>query len=158
MEVRDELTMNDFLREVLGLTGTKFGCGAAQCLSCAVIVDDPDGTSYTSPTCIVPAVSFNGKTIRTVEGHAKDGELTALQKAFIEHFAFQCGYCTAGFLNEGQVLLERLATTAGAARAISRRRSPRRSTDIFVAAPATSNTTRRCATWFLPIPDRYLAE
>jgi aerobic-type carbon monoxide dehydrogenase small subunit (CoxS/CutS family) len=110
-EVRDELTMNDFLREHLGMTGTKFGCGAAQCLSCAVIVDNPDGTSHTSPTCIVSAVSFNGKAIRTVEGHAKDGELSALQKAFIEHFAFQCGYCTAGFLNEAQVLLERLTKT-----------------------------------------------
>src|SRR5204862_1593967 len=110
-EVRDELTMNDYLREYLGMTGTKFGCGAAQCLSCAVIVDNPDGTSYTSPTCVVSAASFNGKAIRTVEGHAKDGELTTLQKAFIAHFAFQCGYCTAGFLNEGQVLLERLAKT-----------------------------------------------
>ena len=108
-EVRDDLTMNDFLREYLGLTGTKFGCGAAQCLSCAIIIDRPDGTSYTSPTCIVPAARFDGKSIRTVEGHAKDGELTALQKAFITQFAFQCGYCTAGFLNEGQVLLERLA-------------------------------------------------
>jgi aerobic-type carbon monoxide dehydrogenase small subunit (CoxS/CutS family) len=110
-EVRDDLTMNDFLREYLGMTGTKFGCGAAQCLSCAVIVDDPDGTSHTSPTCVVSAASFNGKSIRTVEGHARNGELSALQKAFIEHFAFQCGYCTAGFLNEGQVLLERLART-----------------------------------------------
>ena len=108
-EVRDDLTMNDFLREYLGLTCTKFGCGAAQCLSCAIIIDSPDGTSYTSPTCIVPAARFDGKSIRTVEGHAKDGELTALQKAFITQFAFQCGYCTAGFLNEGQVLLERLA-------------------------------------------------
>lgn len=108
MDVRDNLTLNDFLREILGLTGTKFGCGAAQCLSCAVIVDE-DGTSYTSPTCIVPAISFDGKAIRTAEGHAKNGELTPLQKAFVEHFAFQCGYCTAGFLNEGQVLLERLA-------------------------------------------------
>ena len=108
-DVRDELTMNDYLREYLGLTGTKFGCGAAQCLSCAVIVDNPDGTSHTSPTCIVPAASFNGKSIRTVEGHAKNGELSVLQKAFIDHFAFQCGYCTAGFLNEGQALLERLA-------------------------------------------------
>ena len=108
-EVRDDLSMNDFLREHLGMTGTKFGCGAAQCLSCAVIIDNPDGTSYTSPTCIVAAASFDGKAIRTVEGHAKNGELTALQKAFIDHFAFQCGYCTAGFLNEAQVLLERLA-------------------------------------------------
>jgi aerobic-type carbon monoxide dehydrogenase small subunit (CoxS/CutS family) len=109
VEVRDELTMNDFLREHLGMTGTKFGCGAAQCLSCAIIVDNADGTSHTNPTCVVPAVSFNGKSIRTVEGHAKGGELTPLQKRFIEHFAFQCGYCTPGFLNEGQVLLERLA-------------------------------------------------
>jgi aerobic-type carbon monoxide dehydrogenase small subunit (CoxS/CutS family) len=109
MDIRDDLTMNDFLREYLGLTGTKFGCGAGQCLSCAVIIDDPDGTSYTSPTCIVTAANFNGKTVRTVEGHAKKGQLSELQKAFIEHFAFQCGYCTAGFLNEGQVLLERLS-------------------------------------------------
>jgi aerobic-type carbon monoxide dehydrogenase small subunit (CoxS/CutS family) len=109
VEVRDELTMNDFLREYLGMTGTKFGCGAGQCLSCVVIVDNPDGASYTQPTCVVPAISFNGKAIRTVEGHAKDGELTPLQKSFIEHFAFQCGYCTPGFLNEAQVLLERLA-------------------------------------------------
>jgi aerobic-type carbon monoxide dehydrogenase small subunit (CoxS/CutS family) len=108
-DVRDELSMNDFLREYLGMTGTKFGCGAAQCLSCAVIVDNPDGTSETMPTCVVPAVNFNGKAIRTVEGHAKNGELSVLQKAFIEHFSFQCGYCTPGFLNEGQVLLERLA-------------------------------------------------
>ena len=108
-EVRDELSMNDFLREYLGMTGTKFGCGAAQCLSCAVIVDNPDGSGQTMPTCVVPAVNFNGKAIRTVEGHAKNGELSVLQKAFIEHFAFQCGYCTPGFLNEGQVLLERLA-------------------------------------------------
>ena len=109
MDIRDELTMNDFLREHLGMTGTKFGCGAAQCLSCAVIIDNTDGTSYTSPTCVVSAASFNGKSIRTVEGLANNGELSTLQKAFIEHFAFQCGYCTAGFLNEGQVLLERLA-------------------------------------------------
>jgi aerobic-type carbon monoxide dehydrogenase small subunit (CoxS/CutS family) len=109
MDVRDDLTLNDFLREHLGMTGTKFGCGAAQCLSCAVIVDNPDGTSHTTPTCIVPAASFNGNTIRTIEGHAKNGELSTLQKAFVDHFAFQCGYCTAGFLNESQVLLERLA-------------------------------------------------
>ena len=109
MDVRDDLTMNDFLREYLGMTGTKFGCGAAQCLSCTVIVDRPDGTSYTNPTCIAPAANFNGKKVRTIEGHAKNGQLTVLQKAFIEHFAFQCGYCTPGFLNEGQVLLERLA-------------------------------------------------
>jgi aerobic-type carbon monoxide dehydrogenase small subunit (CoxS/CutS family) len=108
-EVRDGLSMNDFLREYLGLTGTKFGCGVAQCLSCAVIVDNPDGTSQTSSTCVVPAANFSGKSIRTVEGHAQSGQLSVLQRAFVEYFAFQCGYCTPGFLNEGQVLLERLA-------------------------------------------------
>ena len=108
-DIRDDLSMNDYLREYLGMTGTKFGCGAAQCLACAVIVDDPDGTSRTTPTCVVPAVAFNGQSIRTVEGHAKNGEPSELQKAFVTHFSFQCGYCTAGFVNEGQVLLERLA-------------------------------------------------
>ncbi|WP_454918105.1 (2Fe-2S)-binding protein [Xanthobacter sediminis] len=108
LDVHDGLSMNDLLREVLDMTGTKFGCGAGQCLSCAVIVDNADGTSETRPTCISPAADFDGLSIRTVESHAKDGALTALQQSFIDHYAFQCGYCTAGFLNEGQVLLERL--------------------------------------------------
>jgi len=108
IEVREDLTMNDLLREVLGMTGTKFGCAAAQCLSCAIIVDHPGGASSTTRTCIVPATAFDQHKVRTVEGHAKDGRLTALQQSFITHFAFQCGYCTSGFLNEGQVLLERL--------------------------------------------------
>ena len=144
VDVRDDLTMNDFLREYLGMTGTKFGCGAAQCLSCAVIIDRPDGTSYTSPTCVVPAVNFNGKKIRTVEGHAKNGELTVLQKAFIEHFAFQCGYCTPGFVNEGQVLLERRRARRWPA-PTSRRPLPKRSTVTFAGVPAMSNITRPCA-------------
>lgn len=66
--VRGDLAMNVFLREYLGLTGTQFGCGAAQCLNCVAIVDGPDGMSYTSPTCVVPAASFDGKSIRVVEG------------------------------------------------------------------------------------------
>ena len=111
LDIRDDLSMNDFLREYLGMTGTKFGCGAAQCLSCAIIVDNADGTSRTSPTCVIPAIAFNGQKLRTIEGHAKGGELTPLQKAFVTNFSFQCGYCTAGFVNEGQVLLERLART-----------------------------------------------
>jgi aerobic-type carbon monoxide dehydrogenase small subunit (CoxS/CutS family) len=143
-DVRDELSMNDFLREYLGMTGTKFGCGAAQCLSCAVIIDNPDGTSYTSPTCVVPAASFDGKSIRTVEGHAKNGELSALQKAFIEHFAFQWGYCTAGFLNESQMLLERLAKKPIARPDLEK--TIAEALDGHLSAPATSNITRPCAT------------
>jgi hypothetical protein len=96
-----------------------------------------------SPTCVVPAASFDGRAIRTVEGHAS--ELTALQKAFIDHFAFQCGYCTAGFLNEAKVLLERLAKKPVRA---PRSKKPllRRSMGTSAAAPATSNITKRSAT------------
>ena len=109
VDIPDDLPMIDYLHEYKNLTGSRLGCGQGICHACVVIVDNPDGTSYTGPTCVVPAVSFHGKTIRTVEGHAKDGMLSDLQKAFIEHFSFQCGYCTAGVLNESQVLLERLA-------------------------------------------------
>src|SRR5260370_7138361 len=97
MEVSDDLTMNDFLREYLGMTGTKFGCGAAQCLSCAVIIDNPDGTSYTSPTCIVSAASFDGKAIRTVAGHAKNGELPPLHKASTDHSPSHSAYSPPPF-------------------------------------------------------------
>jgi xanthine dehydrogenase YagT iron-sulfur-binding subunit len=61
------------------------------------------------PTCITAAPYFDGKRVRTIEGHAVDGRLTPLQEAFLERFSFQCGYCTPGFVNEAQVLLEALA-------------------------------------------------
>jgi aerobic-type carbon monoxide dehydrogenase small subunit (CoxS/CutS family) len=108
-EIPEGLSMNEYLREYLNLTGTKFGCGIGQCSACVVILDDPDGTSSTVHTCITGADFFAGKSIRTIEGVAKDGELTAVQAAFLDHFAFQCGYCTPGFVNEGQVLVESLA-------------------------------------------------
>ena len=145
-DVRDDLSMNDFLREYLGMTGTKFGCGAAQCLSCAVIVDNADGTSYTSPTCVVSAVSFDGKAIRTIEGHAKDGELSALQKAFIDHFCVPVRLLHRGLPERGAGAAGASRQDAGDARSNSRRRSRRRSTGTSAAAPATSNTTRRCVT------------
>ncbi len=117
IEIRDDLSMNDFLREMLGMTGTKFGCGAAQCLSCAIIVDSPDGTSYTTPD-----LRRSRRRISTASRSApsratpKTASSPRLQSAFIDHFAFQCGYCTAGFLNEGQVLLEASGDDAGGAR------------------------------------------
>lgn len=124
-----------------GLADTTFGCGASHCHSCAIIADHPDGTSQTSPTCIVPAVDFNGKTIRTVEGHAKGEVRPTLQKPFIEHFAFQYGHCTASFLIEGQILLERLEKNPVAWTDL-RAPSPKPSTGIFAATPATSNIMR----------------
>lgn len=67
---------------------------------------DPDGTSSTVHTCINGADFFAGKSIRTIEGHAKNGAPTAVQSAFLDQFAFQCGYCTPGFVNAAQVLVE----------------------------------------------------
>jgi aerobic-type carbon monoxide dehydrogenase small subunit (CoxS/CutS family) len=103
------LAMVDFLHEYLGLTGTKFGCGIGVCHACVVIVDEPDGTSRTMRTCINGAATFDGKRVRTVEAHAKEGRLSDVQQAFVDHFAFQCGYCTPGFVNAATRLLEDLA-------------------------------------------------
>ena len=83
----------DVLREDLGLTGAKQGCGVGECGACAVLVD---GVSLNS--CIYLAVWADGKAIRTVESLAKDGELSNMQKTFVEGGAVQCGFCTPGIL------------------------------------------------------------
>lgn len=105
------LAMVDFLNDYLGLTGTKLGCGIGVCHACVVIVDAPDGTSRTMRTCINGAATFAGKHVRTVEAHATAGRLSKIQQAFVDHFAFQCGYCTAGFVNAATCLMEDLART-----------------------------------------------
>jgi aerobic-type carbon monoxide dehydrogenase small subunit (CoxS/CutS family) len=108
------LMMIDYLHEYLHLTGSRLGCGQGICHACVVIVDKPDGTSEEVRTCITGANFFHGKTIRTIEGHAKRNEagevveLAPIQQKFLEHFSFQCGYCTPGFVNAATVLLERL--------------------------------------------------
>lgn len=85
-------TLNEVLREDLGLTGTKLGCGDGDCGACTVLVD---GQSVSS--CLTLAVSVEGKEITTVEGLAPSGEeLHPIQEAFIEKGAIQCGFCTAG--------------------------------------------------------------
>ena len=113
MDVPAGLMMIDFLHETLGLTGSRLGCGQGICHACVVIVDHADGSSETVRTCITGANYFDGKTVRTVEGHAArdaDGKLTLapIQQAFLDHFSFQCGYCTPGFVNAATVLIERL--------------------------------------------------
>jgi len=113
IDVPDGLMMLDFLNEYLNLTGTRLGCGIGVCHACTVIVDLPDGRSEEMRTCVASAHSFAGKSIRTIEAHARrdaHGRLTLspVQQAFIEHFAFQCGYCTSGFVNGATVLIERL--------------------------------------------------
>ena len=107
-DVPDDLPMVDYLNDFLGLTGTKFSCGIGMCHACVVMVEKPDGTVTTRRTCIAGATSFSGASVTTVEGHAKDGSLSAVQQAFVNHFAFQCGYCTPGFVNAATALVEQL--------------------------------------------------
>jgi xanthine dehydrogenase YagT iron-sulfur-binding subunit len=84
-------TLLDLLREHLDLTGTKKGCDQGQCGACTVLVD---GRRVNS--CLTFAVMYDGAQITTIEGLAKNGALHSLQQAFIDHDAFQCGYCTSG--------------------------------------------------------------
>ena len=114
VQVPTGLMMIDLLHEYLDLTGSRLGCGQGVCHACVVILDKPDGTSEEVRTCITGANFFDGKSIRTIEGHAQrngQGEVVALspiQQKFLEHFSFQCGYCTPGFVNAATVLIERL--------------------------------------------------
>ncbi|PFG53255.1 aerobic-type carbon monoxide dehydrogenase small subunit (CoxS/CutS family) [Marinobacter sp. LV10R520-4] len=113
-DIPEELMMLDYLHEYRNLTGTRFGCGKGMCRACTVIVDKPDGSSEEVRTCITGAHYFNGKKIRTVEGHAQRDEeghietLSTVQQQFLEHFSFQCSYCAPGFVNAATVLVERL--------------------------------------------------
>jgi xanthine dehydrogenase YagT iron-sulfur-binding subunit len=84
-------TLLDFLRERLQLTGTKKGCDHGQCGACTVLID---GRRINS--CLMLAVMAEGREITTVEGLGSNGALHAVQQAFIDHDAFQCGYCTPG--------------------------------------------------------------
>jgi carbon-monoxide dehydrogenase small subunit len=83
----------DVLREDLGLTGTKEGCGEGECGACSVLVD---GELLNS--CLVPVCQVDGASVLTVEGVASHGELTALQKCFLERGGAQCGICTPGMI------------------------------------------------------------
>lgn len=94
------VTLLDLLREGLHLSGTKKGCDHGQCGACTVLID---GQRINS--CLILAVSRDGAEITTIEGLAKAGELHPLQAAFIEHDAFQCGYCTPGQICSGVALL-----------------------------------------------------
>jgi aerobic carbon-monoxide dehydrogenase small subunit len=93
-EVEPRLTLADFLRHELGLTGTHLGCEHGVCGACTVLVD-----GHTARGCLMLAVQADGAEIRTVEGlAARDGTLHVLQQSFHEHHGLQCGFCTPGML------------------------------------------------------------
>ncbi len=95
-------TLLDVIRDDLGLTGTKEGCGLGDCGACTVLVD---GRAVTS--CIIMAIEVEGSEIITVEGLSRNGDLHPLQKSFVKHGALQCGFCTPGMLMSSIALLER---------------------------------------------------
>jgi len=90
----------DLLREDLGLTGTKEGCGEGECGACAVIVDGKLRLS-----CLTTAIQVDGKEVLTVEGLARDGKLHPIQEALVETAGLQCGFCTPGFVMAAYALL-----------------------------------------------------
>lgn len=102
VDVPANMTLLQFLRERLYLTGAKEGCGIGECGACTVIMD---GKAVAS--CLILAAEADGSSIRTIEGEASGGNLTPLQKAFIEMGAIQCGFCTPGLIMAAQSLLER---------------------------------------------------
>jgi aerobic carbon-monoxide dehydrogenase small subunit len=94
-------TLLEALREKALLTGTKKGCDAGACGACTVIAD---GEAILS--CVTLAVEAQGRRITTIEGLAKEGELSRLQRAFVDHGAVQCGFCSPGFIMSATVLLD----------------------------------------------------
>lgn len=102
VEVEARHTLVDTIRAQCGLTGTHIGCEHGVCGACTVLVDDVPVRS-----CLMFAVQVNGTKVRTVEGLATEGRLNALQQAFHDHHALQCGFCTPGMLMLATWLLER---------------------------------------------------
>jgi aerobic-type carbon monoxide dehydrogenase small subunit (CoxS/CutS family) len=98
--VDDERMLLWVLRYDLGLTGTKFGCGAALCGACTVIIDKEAVRS-----CATPMRDVAGKQVLTIEGLGQQGALHPIQEAFLRHHAFQCGYCTPGMILSAYALL-----------------------------------------------------
>ena len=99
-EVEARRLLIHFIRDDAGLTGSHIGCDTGNCGACSVLVD---GSLVKS--CMMLAVQADGAKIETVEGLARDGELTSLQQAFSDHHALQCGYCTPGMLMSATALL-----------------------------------------------------
>jgi xanthine dehydrogenase YagT iron-sulfur-binding subunit len=101
VELEPRVSLLDALREHLGLTGSKKGCDQGTCGACTVWVDDRRVLA-----CLTLAVACEGREVTTIEGLATDGELHPMQQAFIDHDAFQCGYCTSGQIMSAVKVIE----------------------------------------------------
>jgi aerobic-type carbon monoxide dehydrogenase small subunit (CoxS/CutS family) len=102
LDVNPESSLLDILRQEIGLTGTKYGCGEGNCGACTVLVD-----GEATRSCITPVGSVAGRQVTTIEGLAAGDLLNPVQQAFVEESAFQCGYCTPGFVISATALLSR---------------------------------------------------
>jgi len=100
--ITDNVLLLDYLREIIGLTGTKTGCDGGECGACTVLVDDQPRLS-----CLTLAATVDGRRVDTVESLVVDGRLSAVQRGFHEKLGSQCGYCTPGFIMASAGLLRR---------------------------------------------------
>lgn len=98
--IKPHWTLVDVLRDEIGLTGTKKGCGKGECGACTVIMD---GEAVLA--CLILAVRAQGKNILTIEGLAREGKLDSLQEAFVKYGAIQCGFCTPGMIMTSKAFL-----------------------------------------------------
>ncbi|MGB8338575.1 MAG: (2Fe-2S)-binding protein [Burkholderiales bacterium] len=101
LEIEDDMPLLWALRDVLNMTGTKFGCGVAACGACTVHVD-----GVATRSCVMPVAAMAGKKIRTIEALEQDGKLHKVQQAWIQTQAPQCGYCQSGMIMAAVSLLE----------------------------------------------------
>lgn len=102
LKVDPERALLWVLRTDLKLTGTKFSCGQGHCGSCTVLIN-----GIATRSCLVKMKTLTGKEVVTIEGLEKDGKLHPLQKAFMDHDAFQCGFCTPGMILTGAAFLKK---------------------------------------------------
>ena len=108
VEIAPHKTLLEVLREDLGLTGTKEGCGLGACGACTVLVDGDPRLS-----CLTLALEVRDKQITTIEGLARNGRPDPVQRAFIDHGAIQCGFCTPGQILSAKALLEKTPNPSG---------------------------------------------
>jgi len=103
VNVENEMPLLWVLRDELNMTGTKYGCGVSACGACSVLID-----GKATRTCTLPVSAVTGKEIITIEGVSPDGNLTAVQRAWIQHQVPQCGYCQSGQIITAEALLNEI--------------------------------------------------